>query len=48
MTASEIHFEVSVDELDGGYLATELGFDIHTKGDTIEELRQSVWEVVDC
>lgn len=48
MTASEIHFEVSGDELDRGYLATVLGFGIHTKGDTTEDLHQSVGEVVDC
>ncbi len=47
MTASEVHFEVSGDKLDGDYLATVLGFGIHTKGDTIEDLRQSVRGVVD-
>ena len=46
--ASEVHFPVSEDELDGGYSATVLGFGIHRQGDKIEELRQSVREVVDC
>lgn len=48
MTASERHFEVSGDGLDGGYLATVPGFGIHTQGDTIEDLRQGVREAVDC
>ncbi len=48
MTASEIRFEVSGDELDGGYLATVLGFGNHRQGDTIEDLRQSVRGAVGC
>lgn len=48
MTASEIHFAVSEDELDGGYLATVLGFGIHPKSDTIEDFRQNDREAVDC
>ncbi len=48
MTASEIHFAVSEDEMDGGYLATVLGFGIHPKSDTIEDFRQSDREAVDC
>ena len=48
MTAKEIIFEVSEDELDGGYSATALGFGIHTKGDTMDDLRRNVREAVDC
>lgn len=45
---SEIIFEVSEDEIDGGYSASALGFGIHTDGETIEELRRNVREAVDC
>lgn len=45
---SEIIFEVSEDEIDGGYAASALGYGIHTAGETIEELRHNVKEAVDC
>ena len=48
MTATEIIFEVSEDELDGGYSASALGFGIHTQGDSMDDLRRNVREAVDC
>ena len=48
MVTTEIIFEVSEDELDGGYSAGALGFGIHTQADTIDELRRNVREAVDC
>ncbi len=45
---SEIIFEVSEDETDGGYSASALGYSIHTDGETVEELRRNVKEAVDC
>ena len=48
MSGMEIIFEVSEDELDGGYSASALGFGIHTEGDTLDELRRNVREAVDC
>ncbi len=45
---TEIVFEVSQDEVDGGYSATALGYGIHTQGETIEELRASVRDAVEC
>jgi predicted RNase H-like HicB family nuclease len=45
---SEIIFEVSEDETDGGYTAAALGHDIFTEGETIEELRGMVREAVAC
>ena len=48
MTATEIIFEVSEDELDRGYSASALGFGIHTQGDTTDDLRRNVREAVDC
>ena len=47
-TFSELIFEVSEDEIDGGYSASALGYGIHTQGDTIEELRENVKEAVEC
>ncbi len=48
MSGTEIIFEVSEDEFDGGYSASALGFGIHTEGDTLDELRRNVREAVDC
>ena len=48
MSGTEIIFEVSEDELDGGYSASALGFGIHTQGDTLDELRRNAREAVDC
>ena len=48
MSETEIIFEVSEDELDGGYSASALGFGIRTQGDTFDELRRNVREAVDC
>ena len=45
---SEIIFEVSEDEVDGGYSASALGYGIHTEGETLEELRRNVREAVEC
>ncbi len=48
MSGTEIIFEVSEDELDGGYSASALGVGIHTQADTLDELRRNVREAVDC
>lgn len=45
---SEIIFEVSEDEIDGGYSASALGYGIHTEGETIDEVRSRVREAVEC
>ena len=45
---SEIIFEVTEDEVDGGYSASAIGYGIHTQGDSMEETRRNVWEAVDC
>ena len=45
---SEIIFEVSQDDVDGGYSASALGYGIHTQGETIEEVRANVRDAVDC
>ena len=44
----EIIFEVTEDEVDGGYSASALGYGIHTEGDSVEEVRANIREAVDC
>ena len=48
MSGTEIIFEVSEDEMDGGYSTSALGFGIHTRADTIDDLHRNVREAVDC
>lgn len=48
MSATEIIFEVTEDEVDGGDSATALGYAINTQGDSVEEIRRNVKEAVDC
>lgn len=45
---TEIIFEVTEDEADGGYTASALGYGIHTQGDSLEDIRRNVREAVDC
>ena len=44
----EIIFEVREDELDDGCIESVLGVGIHTEADTLQELRASGKEAVDC
>jgi len=48
MSGREIIFEITEDEVDGGYSATALGYGIHTQGNSVEELRRNVREAADC
>ena len=45
---AELIFQVSEDEIEGGYVATALGFGIHTQADSIDELRKNVREATEC
>ena len=45
---TELIFEVTEDDVDGGYSASALGYGIHTEGDSLEEIRANVKEAVDC
>ena len=45
---TEIIFEVTEDEVDGGYSVSALGYGIHTQGESVEEIRSNVKEAVDC
>ena len=44
----EVIFEVIEGEVDGGYVASALGYGIHTQGDTLDELRGMVKDAVSC
>ena len=48
MSITEIIFEVSEGEVDGGYSASALGYGIHTQGDSVEDVRRNVREAVAC
>ena len=48
MSEAKIIFQVSEDEVDGGYTASALGYGIHTEGDSLEEIRRNVKEAVEC
>ena len=48
MSKTEIIFEVTEDEVDGGYSASALGYGIHTQGDCVEDVRRNVREAVEC
>lgn len=48
MSASEIIFEVTEDETDGGYSASALGYGIHTQGEDWDDLKAMVREAVLC
>ena len=48
MSGTEITFEVSEDEVDGGYSASALGFGIRTESETLDELHRNIKEAVDC
>jgi hypothetical protein len=45
---SEIVFQISEDDTDGGFTARALGHSIVTEADTWEELRANVREAVRC
>lgn len=48
MSRTEIIFEITEGEADGGYSASALGYGIHTQGDSLEEIRRNVREAFDC
>lgn len=45
--STEIIFEVT-EALEGGYVASAMGFGIHTQADSLEELRTMVRDAVAC
>ena len=45
---TEIIFEITEDDVDGGYSASAPDYGIHTQGDSFDEIRRNVNEAVDC
>jgi hypothetical protein len=45
---NEIIFEVTQDELDGGYSASALGYGTNTQADSLAELHHMVRDAVQC
>ncbi len=44
----ELFFEAREDAVDGGYVASAIGYGIHTQAETLEELRANILDAVDC
>lgn len=44
----ELFFEAREDRVDGGYVAAAIGHGIHTQAETLEELKASILDAVDC
>ena len=44
----EIFIEAREDKVDGGYVASAIGHGIHTQAETLEELKTSILDAVDC
>ena len=44
----DLYFEAREDKIDGGYVASAIGFGIHTQAETLEELRSNILDAVDC
>jgi hypothetical protein len=44
----EVFFEAREDSVDGGYIASAIGYGIHTQAETLEELRKNILDAVNC
>jgi predicted RNase H-like HicB family nuclease len=44
----ELFVDAHEDEVDGGYVASAVGYGIHTQGETLEELRANLLDAIDC
>jgi predicted RNase H-like HicB family nuclease len=44
----ELYFEARKDEVDGGYVASAIGYGIHTQAESLEELRSNILDAVSC
>ena len=44
----ELYFEARQDEVDGGYVASAIGYGIHTQAETLEDLRSNILDAVGC
>ena len=44
----ELYFDAHEDKVDGGYVASAIGYGIHTQAETLEELRNNILDAVNC
>ncbi len=44
----ELFFEAREDRVDGGYVASAIGYGIHTQAETREELKKNILDAVNC
>ena len=44
----ELFIEAREDKVDGGYVASAIGYGIHTQAETLEELKSNILDAVDC
>ena len=44
----ELYFEAHEDKVDGGYVASAVGYGIHTQAETLEGLRGNILDAVSC
>ena len=44
----DLYFEAQEDKVDGGYVASGIGYGIHTQAETLGELRVDILDAVDC
>ena len=44
----ELFFDAQEDKVDGGYVASAIGYGIHTQAETLEELRNNILDAVNC
>ncbi len=44
----ELFIEAREDKVDGGYVASAIGYGIHTQAESLDELRKNILDAVDC
>jgi predicted RNase H-like HicB family nuclease len=44
----ELYFDAREDKVDGGYVASAIGYGIHTQAETLEELRSNILDAASC
>ena len=44
----ELFFDAHEDKVDGGYVASAIGYGIHTQAETLAELRTNILDAVEC
>ncbi len=44
----ELYVEAREDKVDSGYVASAIGYGIHTQAETLEELKHNILDAVDC